>query len=89
MRYLILTTLICVATAVAAADRRPASSDGADLYARFCAGCHGSLARTEKPDRPARRIASAIRLFPAMADLDTLSMEQIDAIAAALAENAS
>jgi len=89
MRYLILFTLICLSTAVAAADRRPTDGDGADLYARFCADCHGRLARTEKPGRSANRIASAIRLFPAMSGLDVLSREQIESIAAALAENAS
>jgi len=89
MRYLVVITTLIMATAASGrADMVPAA-DGAELYALHCAGCHERLDKTEKPDRPASRILSAIRFMPSMADLNDLSAEEVDAIAQALRQSDS
>jgi mono/diheme cytochrome c family protein len=60
--------------------------DGASLYAGACAGCHGPLATTTKPNRTAVQIRAAINNDPVtgMGGLSTLTDAQLQAIAAAL-----
>ena len=59
--------------------------DGAALYARDCAGCHGALANTEKPGRTATAIQGAIDSnLGGMGYLSSLTAEEVQAIAAVL-----
>ena len=60
-------------------------SAGMALYEEYCADCHRSFYKTTKPQRQASRLRSSINFFPAMNNLNFLSDEQIEAIAAALA----
>lgn len=58
---------------------------GADLYNEHCAACHRPLNRTPLHERPVNRIRSAIRVFPSMVHLGSLSDADLQAIAQALA----
>jgi mono/diheme cytochrome c family protein len=58
---------------------------GASLYAQYCAGCHGQLTSTTKPNRTAAQIATAISSVGSMSSLSSLTTAQIQSIAAALA----
>lgn len=60
------------------------SSNGVSLYETYCAGCHGTFARTTKPNRSAVRLRSAINHFPVMQDLDFLTDRQLGQVATAL-----
>ena len=62
----------------------PSSSAGASLYEKHCANCHGKLEKTRIPDRPAARIASAIKTLGIMASLRSLSPAQIEDMARVL-----
>src|SRR6185369_1366047 len=63
-----------------------AALDGAALYANNCAGCHGSLATSGKKGATLQRIQTAIgNNTGTMGTLSTLSEDQIQAIADALA----
>lgn len=57
---------------------------GESLYQNYCADCHSPLERTRIPARRPDRIASAIRYVPAMYHLQSLSREQVEAIASTL-----
>ena len=84
----LLTTCICllVAALPALADSvGDPVADGIALYEEHCASCHKTFERTTKPQRSAGRLRSSITRFPSMASLASLSDEEIDAIAAALA----
>jgi len=59
-------------------------TNGIALYEEYCASCHRHYAQTTKPRRNASRLRSAIKVFPAMRDLDFLSDAQLEAISAAL-----
>jgi len=65
------------------ASSPPAAKRGAELYASFCADCHGKLESTTKPNRPYGRLLSAIRVVPSMYSLKRLSREDLEAIVAA------
>jgi len=86
MRNLLMTfgvaTFILVNVAWGNDDRQR----GATLYAELCAACHGPLDATNKPNRPFGRIASAIRIVPSMYHLKHLTREDLEALAAALAQ---
>ncbi len=57
-------------------------ADGTALYASECAGCHGTLANTNKPGRTATEIQSAIdQNVGNMGFLSTLTSEEVQAIA--------
>ncbi len=56
--------------------------DGTALYTSECAGCHGTLANTNKPGRTATAIQSAIdQNVGNMGFLSTLTTEEVQAIA--------
>lgn len=55
--------------------------DGAVLYANNCASCHGDLSVTQRRNRTASQITTAIGSVPEMQTLNWLSGEQIQAIA--------
>lgn len=57
---------------------------GQALYEANCSGCHGPFASSEKAGRSASDIKAAILSIPDMAQLSSLSDEQIDYIAADL-----
>ncbi len=60
-------------------------ADGTALYTSECAGCHGTLANTNKPGRTATDIQSAIdQNVGNMGFLSTLTTEEVQAIADAL-----
>jgi len=61
------------------------AGNGATLYASHCSACHRPLSRTDINDRPAKRIRSAISVFPMMSPLRSLSDAEVAAIAAVLA----
>jgi mono/diheme cytochrome c family protein len=63
----------------------PPTTDGASLYATYCASCHGSLSTSSKQDKTAAQITSAISSVSSMRSLSNLTADQIAAIAAALA----
>ncbi len=63
-------------------------SDGASLYAQYCASCHRSLATSNVRGRTATLIQTAISIFPKMRELSNLTPTQIQAIAEALSSNA-
>lgn len=66
----------------------PTTPDGASLYAANCESCHGPLATSEKLGETATDIQGAINSNKGgMGDLSTLTQEQIQAIADALATN--
>ncbi len=67
----------------------PVSTDGATLYATYCAGCHGPLATSSKLGATAAMIQTGISTVGAMSGLSTLTTAQIDAIAAALSTGAT
>ena len=62
----------------------PVSTDGAELYATYCAACHKSLESSTKKDRSAELIKYSIYTFPSMYSLTDLTDQQIQAIADAL-----
>ncbi len=63
----------------------PTPLDGPALYQLHCAGCHGSLAQTAKPNRTASSITGSINLnVGGMGSLSSLSQAEIQAIAQAL-----
>jgi cytochrome c5 len=57
---------------------------GEQLYTTYCSSCHGDLANSTKKGRTAAQITSAIQLQPPMSSLNTLTQDQIEAIADAL-----
>lgn len=62
-----------------------ATPDGVALYASNCAGCHGSLASTTKPNRTAAQIRAAINANAGgMGSLGSLTDAELKAIEAAL-----
>ena len=65
-------------------DQERRAQIGAALYAEHCANCHRPLAETTKPQRSFSRLRSSIQRFPAMAWLDFLNDQQLEALAAAL-----
>jgi len=83
MRQIILTCLL-LAIFPAGALAGALTVDGSALYAKHCAACHRQLKRTDVNDRPAKRIRSAINIFPSMSSLNSLSDAEVAAIAAAL-----
>ncbi len=67
----------------------PASGNaqtGAALYAQYCSSCHDDLAVSTRRGRTAAQIQTAIANVPAMQGLSGLTAQQIQDIAAALAE---
>jgi mono/diheme cytochrome c family protein len=65
----------------------PSGTDGVALYTQNCADCHRDLASSEVTGKPAGKIQDAIDDNKGgMGALDTLTTEQIEAIAVALAE---
>jgi len=78
--FLTLCIFLCMPWTTASANSQ---TQGAVLYAKLCAKCHGPLASTTKPNRPYGRIASAIRVVPSMYHLKGLSPDEIDALVAA------
>jgi mono/diheme cytochrome c family protein len=65
----------------------PVALDGAALYSRNCASCHGGLATSTKPRATASRIQGAISgNVGGMGYLTFLSSQEIQAIATALAQ---
>lgn len=84
MRYLTAITLLTLTVVASNTAIAGQALDGAALYTHHCAVCHEHLEQTEKPGRPTSRIRSAIRTIPAMASLNHLSKEEVDAIAKAL-----
>lgn len=66
----------------------PTTQNGATLYSRYCASCHGSLATSAKKGRTATQIANAINTVGAMSGIN-LTSAQISAIASALAGTSS
>ena len=61
-----------------------AAEDGAKLYEANCASCHGALITSTKLDRSADTIKGAISAVPAMNNLMSLSMAQLESISMAL-----
>lgn len=57
---------------------------GAALYATHCAACHEPLNHNALSDRTAKRIRSAINVFPVMFSLRSLTDAELAAIAAVL-----
>ena len=63
----------------------PPVTNGATLYASYCAGCHGVLASTTKPGRTAAQIQTAINSnIGGKGSLSSLTSTQVSAIAAVL-----
>ncbi len=62
----------------------PPSTNGASLYASYCASCHGALASSSKMGRTASQITNALNTVGAMSGIN-LTSAQISAIATALA----
>ena len=60
------------------------STDGATLYANYCASCHGVLASSTKIGASTTRIQNAISSVSNMSSLSSLSTTQIKAISDAL-----
>jgi mono/diheme cytochrome c family protein len=60
------------------------STDGATLYASYCASCHGPLASSAKIGASVSRIQTAISSVSNMSSLSTLTSTQIQAISTAL-----
>lgn len=58
--------------------------EGAKLYAQHCQLCHNPLATSLKLDRSSTQIQGAIGAIPAMSGLNTLSANEVAAIAQAL-----
>lgn len=65
------------------------AAEGASLYATYCAGCHNPLATTNKPGATVARIQSGITAAPSMRSLSTLTVPQLESIAAVLAAPSS
>lgn len=92
--YYLFALLSCCALLLAGCAGAPAGNsaaeadrgelDGPALYAKYCARCHRPLEKTTKSHRSASRLRSANRQFPAMAKLDFLTDDQLEAIAVAL-----
>lgn len=57
------------------------TTDGATLYANYCASCHGSGSNTTKGGATVSRITNAISSVSSMNSLSSLSSAQIQAIA--------
>jgi mono/diheme cytochrome c family protein len=73
---------------VPTAPTTPTTPNGASLYATNCESCHGSLATSERIGRTAVQIQDAINTNAGgMSYLSTLTPEQVQAIADALATN--
>jgi mono/diheme cytochrome c family protein len=85
---LILTATLCSLPAIASSDE-DGRSEGAILYSRNCASCHGSLKKNLLPNRSASRVRSAIRYIPAMARLKDMKDAELEAIAAILLDPAA
>jgi mono/diheme cytochrome c family protein len=89
----VLTTASTTATSVpnsaGGTTQNPTStaqaSQGASLYAAYCASCHGSLPNSNKLGRTAAQVKTAISSVNAMTSLSSLTSAQIQAIADALA----
>ncbi|MCZ7400756.1 MAG: hypothetical protein O8C61_00875 [Candidatus Methanoperedens sp.] len=60
------------------------TTDGVALYAGNCAGCHNSLAFTNKPGRNSTQITNAISTVSGMRAISSLTSAQIAAIASVL-----
>lgn len=61
--------------------------NGATLYANYCAGCHGALAQTTKPNRTAAQISASLTSVSQMTFLQgQLSQSEIQAIALTLGQ---
>ena len=60
------------------------STDGAALYASYCASCHGPLASSTKLGATANLIQTGINTISNMSSLSSLTSAQIQAIAAIL-----
>ena len=88
MRRLTITCLLFSILPAGAYAGGP-TIDGGALYARHCAACHRQLKHTDINDRPAKRIRSAINIFPSMSSLNSLGDAEVAAIAAALSTTPS
>jgi predicted CxxxxCH...CXXCH cytochrome family protein len=85
LNSLTTTEVQAIAGALPAAPPPPVTPDGPALYTSSCAGCHGTLAATEKPGRTAAQIQTAIdNNAGGMGYLNTLTAAEVQAIAAAL-----
>ncbi|MGE4133844.1 MAG: DUF1587 domain-containing protein, partial [Bdellovibrionales bacterium] len=58
--------------------------DGAFLYAKNCAACHGTLESSNRKGRSSAQISSAIAVIPQMMPLSTLTSSEVQAIAKVL-----
>jgi len=66
--------------------RPPTATDGAALYVQNCAACHGNLENSSKRGATVARLEAAIAAnVGGMGYLDSLTAQELDAIAAALA----
>lgn len=72
-----------IAASLVTSSTQTPGTDGKQLYARYCAGCHGEIDISQKKNSSSQSIAAAIGSVPDMQALK-LSMMEIDAIAAAL-----
>lgn len=79
----ILSLSVSLHVAPANANPEPQIA-GAALYLQHCADCHRPLSSTLLQDRSAKRIRSAINVFPSMYYLKTLSDSDLKEIAAVL-----
>jgi mono/diheme cytochrome c family protein len=73
-----------IADALKAGTTLPPVTDGATLYANYCASCHGPLATSAKIGATSARIQNAVSTISQMNSLTTLTSTQIQAIATAL-----
>jgi mono/diheme cytochrome c family protein len=73
-----------IANALKTSSPPPPVTDGATLYANYCASCHGPLATSAKIGATTSRIQNAIGSVSQMSKLSTLSSTQIQAIATSL-----
>lgn len=67
----------------------PATIDGATLYTNDCASCHGALSSSSVSGATATQIQNAINSVGAMSSFSSLSSDEIQAIANALAPASS
>jgi len=76
-----------IAAALAQVTPPPTPTDGPTLYAQNCAGCHGNLASSTKACASAASTQAAINgNVGGMGSLSSLTAQEVEAIAAALAQ---
>ncbi|HEY4785343.1 MAG TPA: c-type cytochrome [Bacteroidales bacterium] len=82
------TQIQAIANALVSTSTPPPVTDGATLYANYCASCHGPLATSAKLNATAAQIQTGISTVSQMSSLSTLTSTQIQAIATALVSTA-